>query len=277
MTIDILSDLHLDFYFLTENLVDVELVRSIFDPIFLVNQREVGDVLVIAGDIGHYNHQNIQVLKIFQTLYYKHIVCVLGNHDYYLIDYSVQKEYHKNSFNRVEEMREMINKERNIYCLNGDVVEIDGVRFGGCDSSYNDAYLKKYFYGSFFINKNKVWKNNINDYHYIYNLKHYDTLYKLELPKIKAVYKKCDIMVTHVNPSYLHKHLPLTYKNNQSNMFFTFDGHKFMKDGVMKYWIFGHTHTVLEYEYNGVKSICNPLGYPNEHKPSIKSINFTRE
>lgn len=232
MIINILSDLHLDFYFPQEMEANNAAVKSIFDPIFFDNRkRRTGDVLIVAGDIGHYNHKNLQILRIFQAEYYKHIVCVLGNHDYY---------------------------------LNGNVVDIDGIKFGGCDSSYSDAYLNKYFNGSPFTDKNIKWKTNLYDYKGTCNINYYDTIYKLELPKIEVVYKECDVMITHVNPSYLHEHIAPTYKNDENNMFFTFDGHRFMKDGAMKYWVFGHTHNTLEYEHNGVKCICNPFGYPAE-------------
>ena len=58
MTIDILSDLHLDFYF-KRHLTTGENVISLFRPILTDNgKREFGNILIIAGDIGHYNEQN---------------------------------------------------------------------------------------------------------------------------------------------------------------------------------------------------------------------------
>jgi len=88
MIVDVLSDLHLDFYFkpqLTTN-ANANIV-SFFRPILTDNDtREIGDVLIIAGDIGHYNEQNIEVLKTIQKEFYKHVICVLGNHDYYLVN-----------------------------------------------------------------------------------------------------------------------------------------------------------------------------------------------
>ena len=266
MIIDILSDLHLDFYFPPEREANVDAVKSIFDPIFLDNKKsEIGDVLIIAGDIGHYNQQNLQILKIFQAEYYKHIICVLGNHDYYLINQTAKDDYGMNSFNRVKEMREMINAEIGMYCLNGNIIEISGVRFGGCDSSYSNAYLKAYFRSEDHPKSNNLrWKHQINDYKMMFGVNQYNHIYKLELPKIEAVYKECDVMITHVNPSYLHEHIAPSYINDKNNMFFTFDGHRFIKDGTMKYWVFGHTHNQLEYELYGVKCICNPFGYPDE-------------
>ena len=39
------------------------------------------DILAVSIDD---NEQNIKMLKILKE-YYKHIICVLGNHDYYLM------------------------------------------------------------------------------------------------------------------------------------------------------------------------------------------------
>jgi len=112
MKIDILSDLHLDFYFKLD-LISRENVVSFFEPVFTDNQtREIGNVLIIAGDIGHYNEQNIEVLKIFQKEFYKYIICVLGNHDYYLIDSEAKYTFDNDSFTRVEDMRKLINERK---------------------------------------------------------------------------------------------------------------------------------------------------------------------
>ena len=47
-------------------------------------------------------------------------------------------------------------------------------------------------------------------------------------------------------------------------LFFCFDGEEYLKNGSMKYWIFGHNHDVIEYKEHNVTCICNPLGYYNE-------------
>ena len=109
MKIDILSDLHLDFYFNPTVDITTKNVKSFFDSIF--TKDDDVDTLIIAGDIGHYNYQNIEVLKIIKKEYYKNIICVLGNHDYYLLNDAIKKQYDNNSFNRVKEMRELINNE----------------------------------------------------------------------------------------------------------------------------------------------------------------------
>ena len=77
MKIDILSDLHFDNYFYNKYSKDD--VIKFYSQI--IDFKNCGDVLVIAGDLGHNNHQNIKILKILKE-FYKNIVCVLGNHDY---------------------------------------------------------------------------------------------------------------------------------------------------------------------------------------------------
>lgn len=272
MKIDILSDLHFDYYFTDyPSRKDIE---KIYDKIFI----DCGDVLVVAGDLGHDNAQNIRILKMIQRYYYKNIVCVLGNHDYYLSNRIAQDDYDLNSFSRVEEMRVLINDEEDMYCLNGTVIEIDGIRFGGADGWYSDAYLKyKYPFGDFPLkSNNEMWRNCMPDSDSIFGIKNFDDIHSIEKPKLLAVYKECDVMITHVNPSFKDEHMSPKFIGEQSNTFFCFNGHEYLKDGSMMYWVFGHTHDAIEYELHGVKCICNPFGYSSESRYgdniSIKSI-----
>ena len=177
MKIDILSDLHFDNYFYCKYTKDD--VIKFYSQI--IDFNNCGDVLVIAGDLGHNNHQNIKILKILKE-FYKNIVCVLGNHDYI------------------------------------NILEIEN----------------------------------------------FDDFYEMEKPKIEKVYKDCDVMITHINPSVKDENMNSKYKNNLSNTFFCFDGEEYLKNGSMKYWIFGHNHDVIEYKEHNVTCICNPVGYHNE-------------
>ncbi|MDH4943965.1 metallophosphoesterase [Sulfurimonas sp. C5] len=276
MKVDILSDVHFDSYFPIKRKYEKEEVKKFFDPFFLQNNRKVGEVLILAGDIGHWNDQNIAILKIIKDEYYKYIVCVLGNHDYYL-NRIQQDDYDENSYERVKEMRKLINAEDGMYCLDGNVIEINGVHFGGCDSSYSNAYIKKYFpKADHPKSNNEMWKRTMQDSSMMFGINQYNQLYKEEIQKIERIYQDCDVMITHVNPSYLKEHISPKFQNNITSTFFCFDGHRFLEGGTMKYWIFGHTHDNIEYEYQGVQCICNPLGYPSELVPPaferVKSV-----
>jgi|GEM_PF-455632 len=260
LKIDILSDTHFDNYFYGKytNYDVINFYSQIIDF------NNCGDILVIAGDIGHNNSQNIKILKLLKQ-YYKNIICVLGNHDYYLLGKENKSQF-KDSFERVENMRELINSQDGMYCLNGDIIELDGIKFGGCDGWYNDGYFERQYPAEAFSRKstNVMWRNIMNDANFIYGVENFDDIFQIERPKIEKVFKECDVMITHINPSAKNEHINIRFQNNPSNVFFCFEGEKYLKNGNMKYWIFGHTHEELEYIEHNVHCICNPLGYFNE-------------
>ena len=151
MQVDILSDLHLDYYF-PKDKYNVDAVASIFNPLFLQG-RKIGDVLVIAGDIGHYNEQNIKVIKYFKDTYYKHVICVLGNHDYYILSPEDLLCY-GNSFNRATELITALNAIEGVHCLDGNTIDIEGVIFGGTTAWYDGAYVTTKSNFQSFVHKN---------------------------------------------------------------------------------------------------------------------------
>lgn len=265
LKIDYLSDLHLDFYFSSGKKIKDDKIKEIYDPIFLKDNRAIGDVLIVAGDISHFNHQTYRLLKYFKENYYKYIVCVLGNHDYYIIGKEAIQNY-PTSFDRVKEIRMRLNSIEGVHCLDGNCVEIEGVVFGGCDSWYNNGYMKYHYpYTSHALKSvNEMWRKLLNCPKYLVGVENYDDIWKIEEKKIEDVYKKCDVMVTHVNPCIKDEYIPLKYRKNQVNTFFTFSGEKYLHEGSMKYWVFGHTHDVVEFEEGEVKCLCNPVGYSHE-------------
>ena len=260
LKVDILSDTHFDNYFYGKYTNDD--VIKFYSQI--IDFNNCGDVLVIAGDLGHNNSQNIKILKLLKQ-YYKNIICVLGNHDYYLMG-KENKSLFKDSFERVKNMRELINNQDGMYCLNGEIIRIDGVNFGGADSWYDDGFLKVNYPNEDFPIKstNQMWINCTPDFKFIVGAEKFDDIFEIEKPKIESVFKLCDVMITHINPSAKKDNINIKFQNNPSSTFFCFDGEKYLQNGNMKYWIFGHTHEELEYEEYNVKCICNPVGYYNE-------------
>jgi DNA repair exonuclease SbcCD nuclease subunit len=120
MEIDILSDIHIDYYFNKQEELTDEAIKEVYEPIIFINGK-VAEVLIISGDIGHYNNQNIRVLKYLKEHYYKYILCVLGNHDYFLVGKDMKFQF-ENSYERVKNMRDLINREDGLYCLNGEII-----------------------------------------------------------------------------------------------------------------------------------------------------------
>ena len=126
MSIDYISDLHLNYHLHTKS--HIELFTKLID----INKKS--DILIIAGDIGDNNKQNFNVLK-FLSYYYKDIIITLGNHEY----------YSKNSISRINDFKSMISKEKNIHLLDGNIVKINDIRFGGAMGWYDGTYIMKYF------------------------------------------------------------------------------------------------------------------------------------
>ncbi len=261
MQIDYLSDLHIDKYVDKNELLEDRKFDELFDPIITKDNRRVGDVLVIAGDLGINNNQNLRLLKFLKS-YYSNIICVLGNVDYHLVDSSMVEKY-KTSFKRVEEMRMLINKEKNLYCLNGNSVEIDGIRFGGADSWYDGSYndLKEKFN---YETMNDFWKARTDDAKYIYGVEYFDDIYSMEEKKVRIAYAESDVMITHVSPAKLISYIPDKYLSVIAS-FYTFDGWCLRYDGA-KHWIFGHFHEAIEYQFPNSECLCkcNPFGLPFE-------------
>jgi len=273
MKIDILSDLHVDFYFRTEP--TEQSVRSLYGHILgedtghrAMTQR--GDVLVVAGDIGHDNAQNIHVLRLIKATFgYRHLLCVLGNHDYYLIDHLSRERHGHRSISRAEHMRELINREEGMYCFDGNAVEIEGVTFGGCDGWYDGEYIREHFwkkseeYMRGYVSL--LWRRTMADAAYLFEMD-WQAYAAAQKEKIARIYKEADVMITHVNPSIKKEHTHRKYRDEDTTGYFTFDGEEFLQNGSMRYWIFGHTHDRTEYEEYGVQCLCNPMGYPNESR-----------
>lgn len=73
--IDILSDHHINAH-IKHLKPDDRLVEKLWNRL-----EPQGEVLLVAGDIGEINEQNVNFLASLKRLFYKEIVCVLGNHD----------------------------------------------------------------------------------------------------------------------------------------------------------------------------------------------------
>lgn len=263
MIIDYISDLHVDFYMDNDQQNIEYFKKSRFHEIFL---NKNGEVLIIAGDIGHFNDQNIFALKTIKELYgYKKIFFVLGNHDYYLLSECVVNEYKENSYNRINEMKKLCDELEDIHILSGDVIEYKGIKFGGSGLWYDGKYLQRFDMTLTKDGINDLWKRKIMDANAIYGINNYDEIFKEEIEKLRQCYDKCDVLITHVNPSILPQHTVRKHLLNKLNGFYSFDGEYYLENTPAKYWIFGHTHTEIEYEVYGTEVLCNPLGYPQEN------------
>jgi len=274
-TVDIISDVHIDTWVKKASPLEVQEL-FLHKLIGKLLPDKPSNVLVIAGDIGHYNDQNAVLFKILRQ-YYKDIVWVHGNHDLYMISNSIMKKYKWNSFNRLNEMIELSNAIDGVHYLNGDTIEVDGIKISGCGMWYNNDYAKK-VWNSNDTECKEMWDAYLNDSTVIktatekqislgYKLKKNARVqleyvkYSNELyEKLKKVYLEGDVILTHISPDWSHL---LTKWQFPQTTFYHFDGSELLENlDENKLWVFGHTHDKYFYQHHsGCYMACNPLDY----------------
>lgn len=275
------SDTHLDFWVKDVNPQSPKTKKKIFDFIQNILKPKEADVLLVAGDIGHYNKQNMIMLEMLND-FYGEVIVVNGNHDMYLVSKNIQKEYHHMSHKRTDELKQMC-QEAGIHHLDGEVIEIKGTKFGGTGMWYdlptdNDLY---------------DWKEAMNDSRLIMNgpVHRYKNLggwnmysspteviepsfktqfhYEKEVKKLDSI-SDIDVFVSHVCPV----HIPDYIKDqrygvtNKYNKFYESDNLQLLQATGTKYAIFGHTHIEAEFELGGIQFKASAVGYPQERKTS---------
>lgn len=278
MTIDILSDLHINAW--TKHLFpDEREVCRIWEPL-----NPKGDVLIVAGDIGEIPMQNVNFLKQLKELYYKEIVCVLGNHDLhcltnrtlYLYDENrelVQQSGWRDYRTKIVETKALFN-DAGIHLLDGEIITIDGITIGGSMGWYDGQYTRAHNISlgqhprdryRHYHDLQDLWLDSMPDDD-IKPLYRFNDLFKEEYEKLDSIIDRCDIMISHINPSIDQIHQNPEWKNHPTCGFYSFEGRELMKKFKGSHWIFGHSHYRGEYRINEFNLIANALGYPSEHK-----------
>jgi len=258
MKINVLSDLHISSH-VRANAKDIEIYEVFKD---VLSSDISVEVLCVPGDLGHDTKQSLYVLERIAVIFnFKHVIAVLGNHDLY-------NDNHNTSMKR---FTEYVNYESEVVTiLNGTTKTIDGVTFGGAMGwSYGTPYINKVL--KFGWDKDKVlgfYSQTLNDAVWIDNLDDPEEMYLMELPKLKSVYKECDVMISHYPPAMNEALLAPEYRLEPTTGFFVMDCEDLVKDGSMQYWLAGHTHTKAHATIAGTDIIVNPFGYPNELRHS---------
>jgi len=283
MKVDFVSDIHQDFWMKEKNQQSPKfqkqlehLVYEVLMPADLGKGFTPGEVLIIAGDLGHYNQQTtflfIELKKI-----YKEIIITFGNHDMYLVNNSQISKYDSNSQNRVDELKEIC-ENLGIHFLDGKVVTINGVKFGGTGSWYNLPTTQDI----------ESWKKTMNDSRIIYsgytpksfghyynssygqstgsNWKTQEFWLKEKAKLIDVASNKCDVFITHIglNEPTKEEGMHEDYIGDPNNIFYYTDNIELLMSSGCKLHIHGHTHQNLDYTKEGINILCNPLGYPSD-------------
>lgn len=263
--IDIISDLHADF-FLKDNPDIEEFVKS-FLPV------NIGEILIIAGDISRDNRITKMIFKELLK-YYKKLFVTMGNHDLY---------YNPNDdkcqilvINRVKQLKERY-QETDVVFLCGNVVEYKGIRIGGI------------MHWPMLMTPDKIkrWEKKQRNHNKIFCMPEKELIkfsrlhnptgvnpnlnpkdfYKCQEKKFNEVIKEgCDILVTHfpqvIPPEDL---IQPEFRNDPDQDLYYSDHFAAVENSRCKYYIYGHIHTRQIFRKKDINIICNPLGFPKEN------------
>lgn len=242
MKIRLMSDLHLE--------------GSHAPP--LANETNA-ELLVLAGDICTHKSMSKGSAKAFLedcAGKFKYVIWVMGNHELYGWDTPNDKSH-------IQFFRDAVAHLPNVYILENQVVELEGVRFAGA-TTWTDFYKGELVpYAS----------TMLNDYRWGLRA---DTVYEWHQESVKFLLESnADVVITHHAPHVGSVHAKWKKFGGDTNYLF-YTNLRAVIDAVKpKYWFHGHMHDNAEYTIGSTTVICNPKGYGNENRDFelLKEIN----
>lgn len=254
------SDFHYDFY-ASKGFTANKFIEQILQP-------EPADVLIISGDIGHYNNQNIQLLIKLKE-YYPHILLCIGNHDLYLVSKGQRNKYQCSSQARYEEFKAMC-VEADIHLLDGNTFSIGSTTFGGLPMWYDVSDPVDYDDWLTYMNDSKlIMEGKPYAIDHAYGHKEHvatfdpTSFYEDQVAKLADI--RCDVLFSHVCPFKRPEALQdPRYLGHDFNLFYESDNLDLVKATGASHLLFGHTHTNIEHTYEGIQVHTNAIGYPQE-------------
>lgn len=252
---DLISDIHLDHWNkpIQSNETQIMKIEKLFAKRIPASPSEV---LVIAGDMGHYNKQNFLLLQYLKR-FYPYILIVRGNHDLYRVSRGLRRDFVL-SEQRWTDMKNRASVLEGVHFLEGDILTIDGVTFGGIGMWYDFQYgIQRYGYSH--KEMTDIWTERMNDGVYINGIPDVDA----EKQKLSELLdQNPDVIITHVSPDWTHA--KEKYVRGLMKSFYFFDGQSFLDRCEGKIWCFGHTHEHYSYTYKGCRLENNTMGYPGD-------------
>ena len=281
MKIDYISDLHLDCVLDPAGGPDsYDRMHWLYET-YMANREGSGEILVIAGDLGHFNSQNLAFLRVLGE-YYSHIVIVSGNHDLYL-PAGAAMELYRDSFERLNELQVKTTAMEKVHFLNGNCIEVGSVKIAGSGLWYD--YSFGLLRGESLKGLKTDWARTMNDAKKIVTLEQYASKersdtgagYRLDNQKFAAMQKsrlldtvrscRPDLIVSHIPPLVdIALESDKTGRGSDPDMmnYYYTDTREFGPYVNGKVWICGHTHNRVDMMKHGCRYLANPFGYYEE-------------
>lgn len=236
MRIQVLSDLHLEFMQNVPHALAEFLVPEI-----------VGDVLVLAGDIGI----GTQGMDAFASTKVP-VIYVAGNHEYYHANLNL---VNRKLSDRAEEL--------GFHYLDNAPVEVKGVRFLGC-TLWTDFHM----YLGLKRASMRAAQEKVRDFscittsHGLFSPEQSVALHRTSVAWLEQELRKPflgpTVVVTHHAPS--SRSVAYRFQRSELNPAFVSDLDRIA--GRAALWLHGHTHDSFDYDWRGTRVVCNPRGYP---------------
>lgn len=259
MQVQVISDLHLEF-------ADLQLPG--------------GDILILSGDIceavnlkkADYDPNGIMLeherrdrrpdryIRFFneECTKYRHVIYVMGNHEHYHF-------YYDDTYQHIKDQL-----PGNVYLLEDEVKDIDGVLFIGCtlwtDANSGDPITKM------------TLKDCMNDYRTVkkrpgpeqnyYGRLSVDATVFVHRRSVHFIEKtlkenpdRTCVVVTHHAPSELSVSPIYKTEQHMNGGYFSRLDNLILDNPNIAVWTHGHTHNTFDYTIGSTRVICNPRGY----------------
>ena len=237
-SVQIASDLHIEI--IEENIK--------IDPLSYITPK--ADILILAGDIGSF-YKFDQLYNFINDLskYFKYILYVPGNHEYYMIN-----NYEPLDIKILENRKLLLGQKiNNLIVLDKNSVLIDNVCIIGCTLwSKPECKVPNFLVRIKGINTYIYENNHKNDLDYIHQMIEYCKNKKLKL-----------IVITHYPPSY--KILKDSKKIDKFVSLYVNKLDHLLENKKIHTWICGHIHSNFNFmSKEGTRVVSNQLGKPKD-------------
>lgn len=198
-----------------------------------LNPNKESRIAVVAGDIKTANRRGDVYMHLADN--FEHVVCVLGNHDYW-------KGKSSEPFLRVPAI------PQNMHILENESIELDGIKFHGATGWFphdeENAHFE-YMMPDF---------SRIQDFNpWVYERNEETRQY------LEANVREDDVVITHHIP-FEHLVAP-RWRGDQLNRFFVAGFDRVHELCQPRLWAFGHTHDSSYGRLGTTCYVCNPYGY----------------
>jgi predicted phosphohydrolase len=235
----IVSDLHIEYN-----------SNKVPNPLTLITPS--ADILILAGDIGSfYKHEQLSKFLFNLCPYFKVVIYIPGNHEYYKVEGYETKSMYTLIQNFIKNMKSI----SNLYILNKSSVQIGDVYIAGC-TLWSEP---KIFVPKFIVRIPEM--NTLS-----YSQKHSE-----ELEYIKKMINFCKkkdkklLVVTHHCPTFSVITATKKKKDKYISMYATELDYLLSKENVHT-WVSGHIHINFDLITDGgTHLVGNQLGKPKDN------------